>query len=337
MSTWSAPELAPHLARLAPYARASFERAAGLAARLHAEEISPEHWLAALLEDEECAATRVVLHAFADPETIGVEVLALCSGIMLVGSDRTLPFSVLGVEALHAARAGAVARAGARVEPADLFRASVARLAPDLRARIALLPGAVLMLEADPSPSGEGGLPADGPLFRHFSERTLRALGTGGRAAASLARAAIGPAHLLLGALEVDDGLRERTGLTPTRVRMACSGLDEDPTPLPERRLGGDERLRALLAALPPVAETLDVLGWLLEQGNQELIALLRRQKVTSALFQRCRGAYQDPPLPACEPPAAGRDVPGSSPGAGPDDNSRGDRVLDDRSGLGYT
>jgi len=335
---WSAPELAPHLARLAPYARDTFERAAALAARLHADEISPEHWLAALLDDEECAATRVVLHAFADPETIGAEVLALCPGLMLVGSEHTLPFSVRGVEALHAARAGAVARAGTRVEPEDLFRTSVGHLAPDLRARLALLPGTVLELEAQPPPPGEGQiLPAGGPLFRHFSERSLRALGAGGRAAAALGRAAIGPAHLLLGTLEVDGELRERTGLTPARVRMASSGLDEDRTPLGERRLGGDGRICALLAELPSGAGTADVLGWLLGHGSQELIALLRRQKVTSALLERCLGAYEDPPMHVPGLPSAGQDVPGSSPGAGPDDRSQGDRVLDDRSGVGYT
>jgi hypothetical protein len=294
MTGWSAPELAPLVARLAPYARESFERAAGLAARLHADEIGPEHWLAALLSDEECAATRAVLHAFADPETIGVEVLALCTGIMLVGSDRTLPFSVLGVEALRGAGARAAARASERVEPADLLQASVARLARDLRARLALLPGAVLdpgpQTGVDDQPSGTGS------LFRNFADGTLRALGASGRAAASLGRAAIAPAHLLLGALEVDGPLREKTGLSPARVRMACSGLDEDPTPLPERRLGGDERLRALLAEVPPGAETLDVLGWMLARGSEELIALLRRQKVTPALFERCRGVYVDPP-----------------------------------------
>ncbi len=297
MRAWSAPELEPLVARLAPYAHASFERAAGLAARLHAEEISPEHWLVALLADEGCAATRAVLHAFADPETIGVEVLALCAGIMVVGSDRTLPFSVLGVEALRTARAGAAARACTRVEPSDLFQASVVRLTPELRARLALLPAAVLDLGVRPSPrEGGEGLPAAGPLFRHFSANALRALGTGGRVAAALGRDAIGPAHLVLGALEVDDELREHTALTPTRVRMACSGLDEDRTPLPERRLGGDERLRALLGEIPPGAGTLDVVGWMLARGSEELIALLRRQKVTSALLERCRGVYQDPP-----------------------------------------
>jgi hypothetical protein len=336
VSPWSAPELAPHVARLAPYARASFERAAGLAARLHAEEISPEHWLVALLEDEECAATRVVLHAFADPETIGVEVLALCTGIMLVGSDRTLPFSVLGVQALQAARDRAAARAGARVEPADLFRAARERIAAELHARLALLPGIVPLPEPVDAPSGEAS-PAEGPFFRSFSERSLRALGASGRAAASLARSAIGPAHLMLGALEVDGDLRERTGLTPARVRMACSGLDEDATPLPARRLPGDERLRALFAVLPPAAETLDVLGWLLERGSAELVGLLRRQKVTSSLLERCRGAYRDPPLPAGESETARQDAPSSSSRAGADEREGGSRVLDDRNGLGYT
>jgi hypothetical protein len=327
MSAWSAPELAPLLARLAPYARASFERAAALAARLHAEEISAEHWLAALLEDEECAATRLVLHAFADPETIGVEVLALCAGIMLVGSDRTLPFSVLGVEALRAARTRARARADGRVEPADLFSAAHALLPAELRARLALLPGAVLAPGTPLAPDPNPGSAAQDPLFRHFSERALRALGASGRAAAALARSAIGPAHLLLGALEVDAELREETALTPGRARMACSGLDEDPTPRSERRLGADQRLHALLQELPPGAETLDVMGWLLGHGSEELVALLRRQKVTSALLERCRGAYRDPLPPGMAPPA------GSAPG----DSSPGVARADSHGGTGFS
>jgi hypothetical protein len=297
MRSWAALELEPLVTRLAPYAHDSFARAAALAARLHADEISPEHWLAALLADEGCAATRAVLHAFADPETIGVEVLALCSGIMVVGSDRTLPFSVLGVEALYTARSGAAARAGTRVEPADLFQASLVGLVPELRTRLAHLPGARLEFEALSGPGvGSEALPVTGPLFRHFSASGLRALGCAGRTAAALGRDAIGPAHILLGALELDGELRERTALTQARVRMACSGLDEDRTPLPERRLGGDERLRALLRELPPGAGTLDVVAWMLARGSEELIALLRRQKVTSALFERCRGVYLDPP-----------------------------------------
>jgi hypothetical protein len=176
------------------------------------------------------------------------------------------------------------------------------RLAPELRARLAALPGAIL----DPTPTATPGseqarASSGGGLFRSFSSEALRALGTSSRVAASLGRTAIGPAHLVLGALEVDLALRERTALTPGRVRMASSGLDEDRTPLPPRRLAGDASLRALLAALPAGAETLDVLGWVLAHGSVELRALLLRQKVTSALFERCRGVYQDPPPPTKE------------------------------------
>ncbi len=295
MRSWSTPELAPLTARLAPYARESFEHGAALAARIHAEEIAPEHWLAALLADEDCAATRAVLHAFADPETIGVEVLALCAGIMVVGSGRTLPFSVLGVEALQAARAAAVARGGARVEPADVFQAAVTRLPAPLRTRLAQLPEAVLELTPAPGTSGEGAIPPLGPLFRHYSGDALRALGASCRCAASLERDAIGPAHLLLGALEIDATLRQRTNLTASRARMAASGLDEDETPLSERRLPAEGRLRALLTGLPEGAETLDVLAEMLAQASEELTALLRRQKVTTALVERCRGIYRDP------------------------------------------
>lgn len=290
-----ASELRPLTDRLAPYARESFARAAALAARLHAEEISPEHWLAALLEDESCAATRIVLHAFADPETIGVEVLALCAGIMVVGSGRTLPFSVLGVAALRAARARAAERGAGQVEPAELFQTAAAHLADELRSRLALVPGVELSPPVPAAPA-DAIVPATGPLFRHFAPGALRALGASCKAAASLERAAIGPLHIALGTLEVDEHLCQRTGLTPARLRLVSSGLDEDATPLPERRIPGDARLLALLGELRPGAGTTEVLGWLLEHGTEELALLLRRQKVTPALFERCRGVYRDPP-----------------------------------------
>lgn len=293
--SWVSPELAPLAARLAPYARESLERAAALAARLHAEELSPEHWLASLLEDESCAATRTVLHAFADPETIGVEVQALCAGIMVVGSDRTLPFSVRGVEALHAARARALARAAERVATGDLFLAAHERLPDELRQRLRQTADADPDAAAVSEPPASAVLEGDGPLFRKFSAQALRALGASSRAAASLQRTAIGPAHLLLGVLEADEDLRARTRLSPLRVRMVSSGLDEDTTPLPVRHLPGEARLRELLDFLPPEAETLDVLGWMLAHGSEELTSLLRRQKVTQALYERCRGAFRDP------------------------------------------
>jgi len=295
MRTFAGPRLAEAGARLAPYARHALERSAHLAARLHADQVSPEHLLAALLADEDCAATRVVLHAFADPETIGVEVLALCAGIMVVGSGHSLPFSVGGVRALQAARA--CVPEGERVRPEDVFACAGAELGPEVGARLALVPG--LRALQGRAPAAGGGSGRSGPFFAAFQPETLRALGAACRAAGALERDAIGPVHLVLGALEVDADLRARTGLSAPRVRMALSGIDEDPTPLPPRRLEGDERLLALLEGVSVPAETLEILGWLLEHGSEELVALLRRQKITPALFERCRGVYHDPPPPA--------------------------------------
>ena len=298
MNAVAAPELAAGIARLAPYARASFARALHLAARLHSEEIAPEHWLAALLEDESCAATRVVLHAFADPETIGVEVLALCAGIMVVGSSRTLPFSVLGVTAVRAARADAHARGAPAVETTDLFRAAARHFPTELRARLGALSGVELDVTAHAPATGASGVDLGAGLFRNFTADALRALSAGARFCAGLGRDAIGPTHLGLGVLEMDPALRASTGLTAARLRLAASGIDADTTPLPDRSLGADARLRALLTELPDNAATLDVLGWLIANGSGELTALLRRQKVTPALFERCRGVYQDPDEP---------------------------------------
>jgi len=306
MSTWVAPELTALSQRLAPYARDSLERAAALAARLHAEEISPEHWLVALLEDESCAATRAVLHAFADPETIGTEMLALCTGIMVVGSGRTLPFSVLGVSALRSARVKARARGASEIEPADLLLAAVAELAPELRDRLALLAG-IRLEHAIVAPSATGTTPLDdtGPLFRNYSPDALRTLAASCRVAASLERTSIGPVHLCLGSLDADRALGERTGLSSVRLRMVVSGVDADETPLPRRVLPGDERLPELLRELPSGAETLDVLSWCMAHGREEVTALLRRQKITPAVVERCRGTYRDPPLPNPLPPGS--------------------------------
>lgn len=289
MSDWCGAELARASAHLGAYARNSLIRAATLAGRLHAVAVSPEHWLAALLEDEECGATRAVLHAFADPETIGIEVRALCTGIMVVGSDRALPFSVGALRALGRARRAALERAAARVTPGDVFQAARGELPEALRARVPVGP------ESPEPAQGAEPFRADEPYFRHFAPEALRALGAACRAAASLERDAIGPAHLLLGCLDCDEDLRREVDLTAGRLRIALGGHDEDPTPLDVRPLEGDLRLVELLGRLERDAGTLEVLAELLVRGNEELIALLQRQKVTPALVERCRGGFSDP------------------------------------------
>jgi hypothetical protein len=282
--------------RLGPYARFSLERARRYALRLHADELTSEHLLASLLEDESCAATALVLHAFADPATVGGEVLALCPGIMVVGSGRSLPFSMGALAALRSARALAAAR-GSSVTPPDLFQAVLLDLPQELFRRLFPDGERARPLRPPPEPSGLGA----GSLFHSHGHDSLRALGAACRAAAKLERDAIGPVHLLAGALEVDAELARAENLTPARLRLLLAGCDEDRIPLPARELAPDPRLAELLAGLPPGAGTLEILGELLRAGSEELRALLLRQKITPALFERSRGAFRDP-----EPPGVG-------------------------------
>ena len=286
MTSVASPELERLGERLGSYARLTLERAARYALRLHADELATEHLLASLLEDEDCAATLLVLHAFADPATVGGEVLALCPGIMVVGSGRSLPFSVTALAVLHGAHAVAAARGASTVSTADLFHAAVARLPADLRKRL---------VSEDVRAHGGGEVPTAGPLFRDFEQDALRALGAACRTAAQLERTVIGPVHLVCGVLEVDRDLTRTVNLTAARVRLLLAGHDEDPTPLPERRISADPRLAALLEGLPNDADTLEILGEILRSGSDELRALLSRQKITRALYERARGTFRDP------------------------------------------
>ena len=299
MSTLSLadPAVASLVGALAPYARFTLERAARTAHRLHAEEVAPEHLLQALLEDETAAATRVVLHAFADPQTIAAEVLALCPGILVVASGRSLPFSVRGVRALEAARATAAAEGAAEVTAEHVLRAAAQELEPEL-AR-ALAAAGYRTAAALPGAAAGDAVPDHGPLFRHFADVTRRALGAACRAAARLERDAIGPAHLVLGALEADPELGGRVGLGAVRARMVLLHRDDDPTPLPARRLAPDPALVALLRGVGAGADTAALLERLLSHGAEELRLLLTQQKVTGALLERARGAFQDPEPPS--------------------------------------
>ena len=103
------------LARLAPYAREIVRRAGDEALAIHADVVAVEHLLLALMGDEDCAAHRVVLHAFADPETVALEALAVAPGVLVVASESTRPFSTRAVEALASARRRAAEGALAEV------------------------------------------------------------------------------------------------------------------------------------------------------------------------------------------------------------------------------
>lgn len=281
----------PLYSRLAPYARLTLERAAERALRLHAEELAPEHLLATLLTDEEAGATRLILFAFADPETLAAEVLALSPGIMVVGARCTLPFSVRGARALEAALEVARAHGAAQVEPQHVLAAAWCRLTEEQRAALREAGAGGPALEAEPRDPES----ASGTLLRFFSREACRALGAASRIAQRWRRESITPAHLVAGALEVDPGALSSSGIRAALVQKVLAGRDADETPPARRALAPDARLWSLLDSLPDAADTLAILGWFLHQGSDEIRELLRRQRVTRELFEQSGSAFADP------------------------------------------
>ncbi len=276
-------------ARLDPYARMALSRAADFALWLHATEVTQEHLLASLLRDEECGATRLVLHAFADPQTIGSEVLALCPGILVVASGGSLPFSVRSLRALERARAEADP-----VDPIHVFRAAQGELPePILEALLqaGLLVSSSARNEVSESPPGS--------FFGSFSLAGRRVLGAACRVAHRFERSTISPAHLMLGSLESEASIQGLTGISAGRLRILVSGREADETPPADHELEPDPGLLDLLSSLPAGAGTTEMLGGILIRGREEVRALLSRQKITPALHERFARAFRDPAPPS--------------------------------------
>ena len=293
-----------NLGRLDPYVESTFARATSLALRFHADELTVEHLFATILEDEDCAATRLIVHAFADPESILAEVVALCPGTMMVGSERSLPFSVLGAQVLDAARSDAAERRHANVTVAHLFAAAIRVLDRDIQAALNDAGFEGSSIDAGDEGGADGiewpdvvadSVPADGPLLKHFTSDARRALSTGARTAQSLQRDAISPAHVVIGCLEQDVELARQTGLRVSLVRQAIAGRDDDKTPVPERPLPPSDELVELVGSLPDGAGTLAILAALVRAGSEELRLLLGRQRVTAKLLERAGDAFRDP------------------------------------------
>jgi hypothetical protein len=283
--------------RLGSYARFALERSFGLARRMHAEELSPEHVLASLLLDEECGATRLILYAFADPATLGIEVTALCSGIMIVRSSGSLPFSVRALEALRGAHGEAAERHQPdqpyAIAPVDVASAAWRVLPDEVRPHLKALGEIAGTAPSTKRPTEKV------PLFAAFDAGARRTLGRAAKAATEFRRDCISPAHLILGALEADESLREQTALTPAALRFAFHGVDDDPTPLRTGPIAVARELFELFDPLPDGADTAALLGRYLSHGSEEVRALLVRQKVTPALFQRAGTSFPDPKPPA--------------------------------------
>ncbi|TAJ08072.1 MAG: hypothetical protein EPO68_15830 [Planctomycetota bacterium] len=281
------PAAAALVARLSPYGRRALEAAGDHALLWHARTTCPEHLLWELMRDDDAAAHRAVVHAFADPESIAVEALALCEGLFVVGSGVTLPFSVRTVRALFAARALADASNAAAVGVAEVLEAALGEL-PELAAALELplrrVDAAVVI---DPE-AGHG-------LFRGYSQDARRCLSQGCKLAHRLGRTSIAPAHILMCALEQEPELGARFGLAPLRVRAALAGRDGDPTPPAERAIGLDGSFEPFLAALPESSGTLGLLAAFVAHGSPEVQALLKRHRITAAMLEHAAPVYRDP------------------------------------------
>lgn len=281
------------LERFDPYVAACWARAEAFALRLHADHLGVPHLFAALLEDEDCAATQIIVHAFADPETILAEVVAQCPGIMVVGSKRSRPFSVRGVAVLDEARGMAAARRHANVEVQHLFASAMEHVDDDIT-------GALRDNGFDPSglvwpEEAEDPVPPEGPVLERFSTASRRALSAAARTAQSFRRDAISPLHIVIGTLDDGGAIGAEVGLRASLVRQAASGRDADDTPIPARDLALSDDLVELLGALPDGADTTEILAYLIRAGSDELRLLLDRQRVTPSLLERAGAAFRDP------------------------------------------
>jgi hypothetical protein len=289
------PRLLRSMERVEPYAWTLLERAGEHALRLHADSVTPEHLLSVLMDDAECAATALVLHAFADPATIAADVLAISPGIMVVASDATLPFSPVGLIALLRARATAVGRGAGDVEADDLLLAALHALDPAQRTA---LTHAGLSLATSAAEPGEPGSASGEPLFKHFSLQAKRALSSANRLAAAARHAAKGPGHIVLGCLKSETRIEAAAGLSFQRARLVLGSALEDPSaPLP-RRIPADAALIEFLEGLRAPVDSLAMLARCHAGATPELAQVLTRHKVSPALLEQARGAFRDPELP---------------------------------------
>lgn len=281
------PRTARIHAALSPFLRGALERSAAHALHLHADAVSIEHLLTVLLLDEDSAAHRAVLFAFADPESLVEETLALSPGILVVGSGSSLPFSTAGVRGLRAARAG---RSAVGVE--HLLAGALRSCTDDVRAALA---GAGLAEGALPPGGGQDDVPEGRSLFADCEATALRALGAACRIARGLGRSSIAPGHIVQACLESDPELARRTGLSGHAARRALAGRDADEEPPPERALALEAELAPLLEGLRPEAGSLGLLAAVVARGPDELARMLSRNRVTPELLARAGDAFADP------------------------------------------
>jgi hypothetical protein len=290
-------ELDAARARLTPYMRGMTERAADHALLLAAEFVTLEHVLGVVLLDEDSAAHQTVVHAFADPETVAEELLALSPGLMVVGSTAALPFSTCAIDALEDARRRAESDGAESVAPALLLEAAVHALPREVREALAAAGFGATIPEPDPAPEPARGTTELPPatLFRSFSDGAKQALGRACRGAHAAGEPSIGPARLVLALLGLDPSLATSSGLSAASAGSILRGRTLDPTPPRPRQLEADPGLLAFLGALPEGAGSLALMRACLTRASEELRELLLRHKLGSELLERASQTLFDP------------------------------------------
>lgn len=284
-------ELAPLLGRLHLYARFLLARAGLHALRLHADAVTPEHLLSALMDDAGSAAHAAVLHAFADPATISDEALAISPGLMVVASGSTLPFSPRATLVLSRARSISLGTGRKEVLLLDLVGQAEKSLDEALRGA---LREAGLSTIPDSTPEGHEP-PLGSAVFKSFSAGAKRALSGANRMAAAEHAPSISPAHLFLAGLKEDPDLAASLGVSFHRARALLAGRTADESAPAPRTMPPDPALLAFLRDLEPGSDSLDLLARFHSGATPELAGILNRSKVTAALLERVRAAFRDP------------------------------------------
>ncbi|MFT5285117.1 MAG: hypothetical protein ACI8TQ_001278 [Planctomycetota bacterium] len=290
------------LAKLAPYARHIFDLAAEHALSLFADEIAPEHLLSTMMADDECAAYHAVIYAFADPQTIGRESLALSPGILVVSSSHSLPFSPTGVDALFAARKLALETKQEHVTPAILMLAAFDQLAPALMQKLigAKFDRTKLGTHAQSTDTVEqSSISEEDALFACFAETTRRALGLACKIAKQNQRETISPAHMIGACAQRQNELADHGGLNAMQLSSLIGGDDADLNSPPPRPIPLDADLQSFLRELPsePAGiSSLALLDGFCRQGTGEVQGILKRSRISSELIQKIAASYTDPP-----------------------------------------
>jgi ATP-dependent Clp protease ATP-binding subunit ClpA len=293
MSALLDPGLQASRGRLAAYSAFLLDEAVEHAWRIHADEVGVEHLLCAIFADEDCAGHRVALHAFADPDTLYGECLALASGILVVGSARAMPFSPRGVALLQAARALAAGQGAQEIDVAHLSRCAYLELPGELAEELRSAGWRDRQQDqgraADAAPPSSP-ISVEGPLFKRFSAQAKRALSQAAKLADQGGFSIVSPIHILLGSLKHED-----PELSFHRAQMVLRGRGEDTSAPAKRSMAADEVMDSFLQRLCEGASSLDILAACHDERTREVSQLLTRHKVTRALIERSRAAFKDP------------------------------------------